>query len=141
LLIVTWSIFPPKRAYPERLVLFFSISAWFIDFQGILVTGRETKSVICKDDFTFNTQSSSAICGAAGFFLQLGATCTVAWWTCITTHTYLMVRYHMTHTYFEKLEKYFHIISWTYGTYEEISYGGSIGDYIGEYIGFLKRNP
>ncbi len=65
-MISTWIIFPPKRKYPERLVLFFSCSALFISFEGVIGSFYTEREFLCRDDFHYVNQTTGAPCTASG---------------------------------------------------------------------------
>jgi hypothetical protein len=90
-------------------------SVWWIDFEGILLSGQSKYELSCKDDFTFYNSETNALCATTGVFLQFGAAAGLAWYTFIAIHTYAMIRFHMGSVNHASMEKYFHLIAWPYG--------------------------
>lgn len=70
LTIATWLIFPSKRKYPERIVLWFAVSAGLVSFHGVLIGFYTVEETNCFNKFTMTSVSNSSLCVITGIVIH-----------------------------------------------------------------------
>ena len=65
-IIITWMTFKEKKKYPERIVLYFSISVLVVSLNGVIQSFMTKEQVTCSSQFSFLQVRSSFLCGFLG---------------------------------------------------------------------------